>query len=311
MAQPINRLAARKKAPERLSSPGAELADWDSAWATWYGRKADLGHSPDTLAIYRYNRARIDLYRADHGIAKPEDFTPAQVLAFRREMEESGLARTSVHQHLRTLRTFLRSQGVWEPPSDGETPLPKLTEADHRVVFFSAAEKEDLRRAATRPRDRMIVEVLLRTGIREAELVGLTLASVTDTTLRVVGKGRKTRTIPLLTAQGNFATSLRRYIATQRPQDALSDRLFLGLRRPYNPITKAVVDRICLNLQDRTGIEVFTHKFRHTFATDCLRQGVDLLTLKELLGHTTLEMVAVYAHVTAANTAAQLASKHF
>lgn len=305
MAQPKNPQATKKLRPQPPLEAAAPTG-WEAQWATWVERKRQRGVSTAQLAVYEYNRRRIDIFRADHRISSAPEFTPARILAFRAELEASELARTTVHQHMRTLRTFLLEVGTWPEGRASRGLLPKLTSADHRIEYFTAEEKNAIRLAATRPRDRMMVEVLLRTGIREAELVELTVNSFPDTNLRVVGKGRKERSIPLVTAQGDLGRELRLYIRNHRPQ-ASSDRLFLEVRKPYEPITRAVVNRLCLRLQEQTGIHVFTHKFRHTFATDLLRQGASPLVLRDVLGHESLEMVLVYAHVVAAHLQEEMA----
>ena len=307
MPQPINpQVANRSRLQATVASPSADPTGWEPQWAVWYERKRQKGISRSQLEVYRYNQRRIDIFRADHKINSVAAFTPAKILEFRSELEASGLSRMTVHQHMRTLRTFLIDVGSWPEGKAKDGLLPKLTSADHRIEFFTAEQKNALRLAATRPRDRMMVEVLLRTGIRESELIGLTVNSFPDTNLRVVGKGRKERSIPLVTAQGDLGRELRLYMRNHRPAVS-SDTLFVQSRRPYDPITKAVVDRLCLMLQEKTGIHVFTHKFRHTFATDLLRQGVNLVVLKDLLGHESLEMVLVYAHVVGAHLQAEMA----
>lgn len=118
------------------------------------------------------------------------------------------------------------------------------------------------------------------------------------------GKGSKERLVPL---SPPLLRRLERY-RRARPTDARSQRVFLAARRDahgeYAPLTTSGVLQLLRNAADRAGItrRVNPHLFRHSFATEALRRGMNPVQLAKLLGHSGLRMIEqVYAHLNAAD----------
>lgn len=158
--------------------------------------------------------------------------------------------------------------------------------------------------AARSPRDRLLIELLMRTGLRLEEVCNLTLDDVVDgpegAYLRVRhGKGAKDRVVPLDTGRVRLSKKLRDYMRTERPASASSSALLLTRRSrdgDYEPLSRRAVQLVMRRLSKETGIHIHPHKFRHTFATRALAAGVDVMALQRVLGHTTLAMVSRYVH---------------
>ena len=136
-------------------------------------------------------------------------------------------------------------------------------------------------------RDRAILEVLYSTGIRLAELTGLTIydPDLQGGLLRVKGKFSKDRVVPL----GKHAVKfLKEYIAHVRPQLAKHDkaerRLFMS--RQKSPMSDQVVEIMVRTYAKKAGVakRVTPHTFRHTFATELIRNGADINSVREMLG---------------------------
>lgn len=149
-------------------------------------------------------------------------------------------------------------------------------------------------------RDRTILEILYTSGIRKDELVRLTLDDVdfNDGFLRVVGKGNKERIVPL----GRIACRyLENYIKSVRPEllrDPYEKRLFLS-GRGGRPLPKNTVWERTKKYAKQAKItkNVHPHTFRHTCATQMLRNKAHIRAVQELLGHESLDSTQVYTHV--------------
>jgi integrase/recombinase XerC len=157
-------------------------------------------------------------------------------------------------------------------------------------------------------RDRAILELLYATGIRVGETVGadigdLDLSGATgDGMLRVFGKGRKERLVPI---GSKAVVALRRYLGSRRelvPRRAAPardrDALFLNARG--GRLTDRSVRRILDARLQRAALarDVSPHTLRHSFATHMLNAGADLRSIQELLGHASLSTTQKYTKVT-------------
>jgi site-specific recombinase XerD len=155
-------------------------------------------------------------------------------------------------------------------------------------------------------RDRAILEVLYSTGLRVSELVNLNVDDINLNTgeFTVIGKGRKARTVYLDASTINW---LKKYLATR--QDPFKP-LFLrysGKNMEQGDfdgqslrLTSRSVERMIKGYNKRAGISVDAtpHTLRHTFATGLLRQGADLRSVQELLGHSNVSTTQIYTHIT-------------
>ncbi len=176
--------------------------------------------------------------------------------------------------------------------------LPKLPS---RMPKYLTLEQslELLAKAAAGPhpeRDYCILTLLLNCGLRRAEIVGLNLTDVRgDNTLRVIGKGNKERILFLNEA---CQKALERYLPT-RPVDETKDKKALFYGHTKDRISLQGIHYIVKRcLKQVPGAEDFSaHKLRHTAATLMYQQGgVDILVLKEILGHKNLGTTEIYTH---------------
>lgn len=149
-----------------------------------------------------------------------------------------------------------------------------------------------------RERDYCMITLFLNCGLRLSELVGLNLSDIrSDNTMRIVGKGNKERTVYLNSA---CQSALRRYLQV-RPADGLQDRNALFISRNHRRISVRAVQEIVEKFLKKAGLSdqgFSVHKLRHTAATLMYQHGhVDVLLLKEILGHENLSTTEIYTHV--------------
>ena len=150
-------------------------------------------------------------------------------------------------------------------------------------------------------RDRAIIMMLVDTGLRASELTGLRVGDVDSKTGKVTvrhgseghAKGSKGRFVYLGKAARR---TLWRYLASREDGEDPDAPLFVG-RFGY-PMSRDSLRQLIGALGEKAGVKnAHPHRFRHTFATSYLRAGGDLFTLQRLLGHSSLEMVQIYAKV--------------
>ena len=147
-------------------------------------------------------------------------------------------------------------------------------------------------------RDRAVLLLLARLGLRGGDVAGLRLGDIdwTRSRLRVSGKSRRTDWLPLPQDVGD---ALQHYLATARPA-ATGDAIFLIARAPYTSINSRQVSSTAERAIRRAGVDapsLGAHLFRHCAATAWLRQGMTLQAIGALLRHRDVDTTAIYAKV--------------
>ena len=263
--------------------------------------------SAHTVTAYKRDLEHYFAYLEERGI----DPVTVDHLVIRRYMtvlREEGISKNSMARKMSSLRSFYRfliRENVIEDNPLTLVSSPKETKKLPKFVHY-----EDLRELMELPdgspaglRDRAIMELLYGGGLRVSELCGLELEQVNFVlrSVRVMGKGKKERLVPL----GNYAlTALKDYLekgrpCLVRPENEGERGLFLNQRNGH-PITDRAV-RDILNkytLQLSKTLKVSPHMLRHSYATHMLENGADIRIIQELLGHERLSTTQIYTHIT-------------
>jgi len=179
--------------------------------------------------------------------------------------------------------------------------LPESLAAQDVAAFVA-----DLRTA----RDRAMALAMLLGGLRAGEVRGLLLADVDQglRRLRVVGKGGKERVVPVERA---FFAEFAAYLRQERPAGCATPQAFVVLHGPTTggALTEAGLRRIFRTHRESAGTpRVRPHRLRHTYGTELAVAGIDLLVLRELMGHASPETTAGYVHLSTATLAAEYAA---
>ena len=159
-------------------------------------------------------------------------------------------------------------------------------------------------------RDRAVALVMLLGGLRAGEVRSLRLADVDFglRRLRVSGKGGRERVVPVDAA---FFTELATYLREERPDGCTTPECFVVLRGPTagRAMSEAGLRRIFRTHRARAGTpRVRPHRLRHTYGTELAAAGIDLLVLRELMGHASPETTARYVHLSIATLAVEYAA---
>jgi len=267
--------------------------------------------SPHTVKSYRTDLVQFLDYLSSTvpagGMPAPQDITRNTIRSFMAQLRGALMEPATVARKLASVRAFFKylcREGICESNPAMVVATPKT---GFRLPKY--LEIEDVERLLATPdtavplgiRDQAMLELLYSTGIRAAELAGLAVRDVdlVGGTLRVRGKGRKERIVPV----GSHAVrSVRRYLRVRRGHVALlrtgSDALWLN--RYGSPISVRSIHRMVAKharqaLPERKGIS--PHTLRHSFATHMLNAGADLRVVQELLGHANLTTTQIYTHV--------------
>ena len=199
----------------------------------------------------------------------------------------------------RTGRTETDPGALLGSPKPRRTLPPALRQDEARTLLETAATRAD-DGSAIGLRDVAVLEMLYATGIRVGELCGLDIDDVDRErrVVRVLGKGRKERTVPFGTPAEH---ALDEWLMRGRPELAhpgSGPALFLGARGGRVD-QRAVRTMVHARLADVPGApDLGPHGLRHTAATHLLEGGADLRSVQELLGHASLATTQLYTHVT-------------
>jgi integrase/recombinase XerC len=278
----------------------------------WVAHERQL--SPHTVRAYTDDLDEFEAFLHRYYGSREWTWGGVDRLAIRSFMGECatrrGLSRTSIARKLSAVRSFYRFLHVEERVDANPARAVRTPKREKKVPGFLTREQMEgvFERAALRAaeggfhglRNLAIVELFYATGVRLSELQGLstTDVDVLSERVRVMGKGRKERIVPL----GRMAVrSLRHYYeARDRVLEAAprADRraVFVGQTGKRLTVRQVqnVVGAFLKDVADEHGLS--THSLRHTFATHMLDAGADLLAVKELLGHASLSTTQIYTH---------------
>ena len=234
-----------------------------------------------------------------------QDLGTEELADFLGDRKSAGLASSSLRistVHLKVFFRWLAAKGVIEmdPAEPLLAPKPDqyLPETLNQQLVERMIEGVDTTVPLGR-RDRAILELFYASGLRLSELCGLSLTDFLEdeSFLRVTGKGRKTRMVPI---GGKARVALENYLRNERPnlvKKRTSMEVFLSVRG--GRLSPDRVRQIVKQRAAQAGIEekVYPHLLRHSFATHLLEGGADLRVIQEMLGHADISTTQIYTHV--------------
>jgi len=251
--------------------------------------------SPHTVAAYRRDLLNL----ADHcGSIRLRELTRMQVQDWLVAGHAAGLAASTLARRLSAVSSFLDAavQSHWisanvaatvHPPKQPKR-LPRTLPPEQTAALLSETD------AGNETRDLALLAVMYGCGLRVSETVGLDLADLDlqSSELRVLGKGRKERVVPVPEAALQL---IRAYLAER----AATREEAIFLNRQGGRLTTRSVQRMLKSRALATGadVSVTPHRLRHSFATHLLAGGVDLRAIQELLGHASLATTERYTHL--------------
>jgi len=290
-----------------LTGEGIGLADVTPvdvfAWVDWQGARRDGGASGGKVVALR--RRTTAASTVNRRVAAIRAFFEYLVMTGARTDNPVPSPRRG--QGLRpAARGLLGHLGPGRPRAGG-----RLVRQPRRLPESLPAGEVDAFVASLRThRDRAMALAMLLGGLRSAEVRGLILsdADMGRRRLRVIGKGGKERHVPVDRA---FFTELAAYLRLERPSGLATPECFVVLRGPTagGPVTEAGLRSLFRRHRVASGAtRVRPHRLRHTYGTELAAAGIDLLALRELMGHSSPETTASYVHLSADQLAAEYAA---
>ena len=289
-----------------------DTSAWDDALAAFDQDLARRAVAEKTRTAYASDARDFAVWAQDRG-AGPTQVDVRTLRRYAAGLSERGVAPATIARRLAALRGLYRVQMELGAREDNPAELlssPKKAQRLPRVLKASeVAALLDSIPAATPLdlRDRALFELAYACGLRAEELVNLDLDSVDfdADTVRVEGKGGKTRLVPV----GEHARhALERYLARGRPALAgereADPALFLsksGRRLSTSDIRRRLTGWARRAMARSPALaRAHPHALRHSFATHLLDGGADLRAIQELLGHATISTTQVYTRVESA-----------
>lgn len=176
-----------------------------------------------------------------------------------------------------------------------EKHLPKFLKNEEIDKILSVCENN----TPLEERDTLVLELLYATGLRVSELVNIKISDInkSDKSIKVLGKGSKER---IVLYNNHTKVALDKYLSDGYHSLNKKNNGYLILNNRGDRISDRYIRDIINKYVKKAGldIKISPHTLRHTFATDMLEEGSDLMTVKELLGHESLNTTSIYTHIT-------------
>lgn len=264
--------------------------------------------SPHTLKAYGTDLARLADFLDEGDVASWADFERAHLEAWIGASRESGLSIRSIQRQLSSVRRFYdwlsRSDEAGHHPARSyqlkriRQDLPQVLDVDLMQQLLDGPAPEDAKAARLWLRDKAILELFYSSGLRLSELANIHLSDldISAALVTVVGKGRKTRILPV----GRMAISALRNWLSIRPDFVSAESLhWLFLSQQGRPLSPRSIQARLVHQAQRLGLDrrLYPHLLRHSFASHLLESSHDLRAVQELLGHSDIRATQIYTHL--------------
>ncbi|MDF1838653.1 MAG: tyrosine recombinase [Planctomycetota bacterium] len=290
-----------KPAQDEALPPDLDLAKREFLSAM----RVEAGLSARTLEAYGRDLQRGLGWLARAGLKRLAALQQEAVLDYLKHRRDKGMSEATLARELVSLRMLLRyaqSEGWIEQSPIALMPAPK-----RQSLLPNVLSPEEVERLLEAPdptqwrgqRDKALLEIIYATGARVSEAVSLTTDSLQPelTSLRLHGKGDKTRIVPL---GGPARQALTTWLEQGRKKQLAgrqSPHVFIG--RTQKPLTRGTAWRIVRAAALTAGLtnHLSPHTLRHSFATHMIESGGDLRSVQEMLGHASIRTTEVYTHL--------------
>lgn len=268
-----------------------------------YSQHTILNYSRDINSFVAWCSASHDNFKLEE--LQREDIQDWAIHLF----EERGLKSSSVNRALASVRGLWRwmlnhgytDRDIMQGIHQYKLPrrLPHIV-PDTRMMDVVEELREDIvSDEFMRVRDALIVLLIYTAGLRLSELVEANMEDIAAdySSIRIMGKGRKVRVMPLLKSLEGI---LKKYFSLNSSQNiCIGQKKALILSNKGARLSRRTVERIVDRKLKGVGVQGRTspHVLRHTFATHLLNEGADLREIQELLGHSSLKATQVYTHL--------------
>ena len=259
--------------------------------------KKDSNHT-----LINYKDDLIELHDFNTDLININEVLVSEYLEY---LYSKGLNRNTISRKLSAIRSFynyLLQNNIVKANCFKEISNPKKNKALPKYAKDNDLEKMFNSFDITKPleqRNSLILEMLYATGIRVSELTNIKLNDIDkyNNSIKILGKGSKERIV----FYGSFCEDrLNLYLSEGRKLILKNKKCdYLLINKSGNKLSERYIRKMIDNVVTKCEIEyhISPHTLRHTFATDMLNAGADLVSVKELLGHSNLNTTSIYTHV--------------
>lgn len=266
--------------------------------------KLERNYTANTVEAYRNDLAHLERYMKREGLT-PETVRREHLEHFAATLHEHGIGPSSQARILSGVRSFFKYLQMEGYISDDPSELLEWPHLGEHLPEVLTTEEIDRMEAAidlSKPegqRNKAIIEVLFSCGLRVSELTALKLSDLfmSDNFVRIKGKGRKERLVPI-SAKAVKELKLW-FIDRDRMNIKPGEEDFVFLNRRGAHLTRTMILIMIKRCAEAAGIEktVSPHTLRHSFATALLKGGADLRAIQMMLGHESISTTEIYTHV--------------
>jgi site-specific recombinase XerD len=244
-------------------------------------------YSPSTVFSYSRCIAQISLYCKK----SPLDLDPDEINSYLYAMKnDKDLSETFFKHTVYGLRFFYRIYDL----DERAIRLPSMKNNRKLPSVFSQEELRRLFKAPQRLKQRVLLSLIYSAGLRVSEVCKLKITDIDFDRKQIHVRESKNNNSRYVVLSAYIAAGLRQYIKGSKPKEFL----FNG-REKGSPLGHSAVQQSFRLAMKKTGIlkEACVHTLRHSFATHLLEQGVDIVSIKEQLGHAHIQTTMMYLHV--------------
>lgn len=225
-------------------------------------------------------------------------------------LDTAKLGASTMNRELSSIKSlfrFLRKKGVVQGDilkriGSLKAPkvLPVFVPQSRMEEILEHTKEQSYERDFHSQRDSIIVSLLYGCGIRLAELLSIKVGDISGGAVKILGKGDKHRLVPLLPELMERIERYKSYCRECGIEFRSDSPLIVGNKG--KPLSRSTVQRIVAQQMQQAGVQgrKSPHVLRHTFATDLLREGVDMRQIQELMGHSSLRSTQHYTHTSIA-----------
>ncbi|MGO4284332.1 tyrosine recombinase XerC [Bosea sp. TAB14] len=303
------------------------MTDFDSFRQDWLTHlSAERRLSPKTLEAYGRDLGQFTAFLTGHlggapSLADIAALKPADLRAFLGQRRREGVGNRTLMRQLAALRSFARfgersgkltaaAFAATRGPRLGKSLPRPLEPASARAVTQADTRAGEEREQWILARDAAVLGLLYGSGLRISEALSLARAQAPQSageTLTVIGKGSKTRMVPVLPVVVAAIAEYLKLCPWRLPPEG---PLFVGAKG--GPLSPRIIQLAVEGLRGALGLpsSATPHSLRHSFATHLLGRGGDLRAIQELLGHASLSTTQIYTRVDSARLMAAYDAAH-
>ena len=274
----------------------------DATAAFLHHLRVEKQYSPHTLASYQRDLEQLHQYVQTQSLASVKEMQGFHIRACLSQLHRRGLNKRSLQRWLSACRSFfrfcLRHGWILQDPTTGisgpkpDKPLPKVLDPDQVTQLL-----RDRPLTFSDCRDLAMLELMYSCGLRLSELTSLNMDAIDlpNAHLRVLGKGKKTRQLPI----GRQAIAALKQWYSVRAERTLPNEVAAFVNHHGKRIGARGVQKRFAEMGIKQGVEtpLNPHMMRHSFASHLLESSSDLRAVQELLGHANITTTQVYTHL--------------